>query len=468
MMSRYRSLLGAFAVGALLVLTAAGTAQATTARASATQASTAQASGVKAAAGTAGCGRAPTLTSGSHTIQSSGQNRSYILRIPNNYDNNHPYRLIVGLHWLGGTANDVDSGGTDGYNWSYYGLRRLADNANNGTIFVAPQGNGNGWGNPGGQDVTFIDDLLRQLEGDLCVDASQVFAGGFSYGAAMSYALACARPTVFRAVAVYSGANLSGCSGGTQPVAYMGLHGLRDNVLSISGGRALRDQFVRNNGCTPQNPPEPAYGSLTHVVTAYSGCKPGYPVVWAAFDGAGHDPGPRDGCTCDGWQTWTSGEVWKFFTQFDSSTPPPPGGPVQVGVNYHLVSTQSGKLADIYGASTAAGSVLIQWRSNGGLNQQFDFIDSGSGYYRVRARHSGLVLQVANNNSGADITQQPDTNAASQQWLVVDRGNGAVSLTNKQSGLTMGALGSSTADGAHISQSTYAGSANQLFQLQRA
>ncbi|MFB9616086.1 alpha/beta hydrolase family esterase, partial [Kutzneria kofuensis] len=243
---------------------------------------------------------------------------------PTNYDNNHPYRLIFGFHWVGGTANDVDSGGTDGYNWSYYGLRRLADNAGNTTIFVAPQGNNNGWANPGGQDITFVDDMIRQLEAGLCIDTTQLFSTGFSYGGAMTYALACARATVFRAVAVYSGANLSGCNGGTQPIAYMGLHGLRDNVLPISNGRALRDTFVRANGCTPQNPPEPAQGSLTHIVTTYSGCKAGYPVVWAAFDGAGHDPGPIDGCTCDGWHTWTSGEVWKFFTQFDSSTPPPP------------------------------------------------------------------------------------------------------------------------------------------------
>ncbi len=272
-------------------------------------------------AATAGCGKAPTLASGTHSIQSSGQNRSYILRVPANYDNNHPYRLIFGFHWVGGTANDVDSGGTDGYNWSYYGLRRLADNAGNTTIFVAPQGINNGWANSGGQDVTFVDDMLGQLEAGLCVDTTQVFSSGFSYGGAMTYALACARPTVFRAVAVYSGANLSGCSGGTQPVAYIGLHGIRDNVLNISNGRALRDTFVRNNGCTPQNPPEPAQGSLTHIVTAYSGCRTGYPVVWAAFDGAGHDPGPIDGCTCDGWMTWTKDVVWNFFTQFTSSPP---------------------------------------------------------------------------------------------------------------------------------------------------
>ncbi len=310
-MRKHRSRFGSIAVAALLALTGSvATAEAGTA------------TGTVTAAASPGCGKAPTLTSGNHTIQSSGQNRTYILRMPANYDMNHQYRLVFGFHWWGGTANDVDSGGSDGYNWSYYGLRRLADSAGNGTIFVAPQGIDNGWANSGGRDLTFVDDMLRQLQAGLCVDTTQVFAGGFSYGGGMSYALACARATVFRAVAVYSGAQLSGCSGGTQPIAYLGIHGIGDTVLNISQGRALRDTFVRNNGCTPQNPPEPAPGSRTHIVTAYSGCRNGYPVVWAAFDG-GHTPGPIDGGG-DGWRTWTSGEVWRFFTQFQSDPGPDP------------------------------------------------------------------------------------------------------------------------------------------------
>ncbi len=143
------------------------------------------------------------------------------------------------------------------------------------------------------------------------------------------------------------------------------------------------------------------------------------------------------------------------------------GPVVETGVNYRLVAQHSGKRADINGASTAAGAVLIQWTANTGLNQQFDFLDSGGGYYRVRARHSGLVLQVANSNSGTDITQQPDTNAAVQQWRVVDQGGGVVSLVNRQSGLAMDVAGSSTSDGAHISQNAVTGATNQRFQLQR-
>ncbi|GAB3802788.1 hypothetical protein [Micromonospora zhanjiangensis] len=46
----------------------------------------------------------------------------------------------------------------------------------------------------------------------------------------------------------------------------------------------------------PQTPAEPRTGSLTHIVTTYSGCRAGYPVVWAAFDG-GHIAAPQDGAS---------------------------------------------------------------------------------------------------------------------------------------------------------------------------
>ncbi len=263
--------------------------------------------------GGSGCGKAPGLSSGSHTITSNGKSRSFILRVPVGYDQNRPYRLIFAFHWRGGTMNDVSSGGTSGTAWSYYGMQ---EQSNNSAILVAPQGLGNGWANSGGEDVTFVDDMIRRIESALCVNPGQRFAMGFSYGGGMSYALACARATVFRAVVVYAGAQLSGCAGGTQPIAYFGIHGISDNVLNISLGRGLRDTFVRANGCTAQSPREPGGGSLTHITTAYSGCRAGYPVQWAAFDG-GHMPGPVDGCACEsGVRTWTKGEAWRFLSQF--------------------------------------------------------------------------------------------------------------------------------------------------------
>jgi dienelactone hydrolase len=261
------------------------------------------AAGADSLAATAGGGRAPTLASGTRTIRSGGQNRSYILRVPDNYD-------------------------TSGPQWSYYGLRPLA---NNTTIFVAPQGIGNAWANSGGQDLTFVDDMIREIGAGLCVDTTQLFASGFSYGAGMSYAIGCARANVFRGVVLYAGEVLSGCEGGTQPIAYFGIHGLRDTTLSIAGGRAMRDRFVGNNGCTPQNPPEPAQGSLTHLATYCNGCRAGYPAVWGAFDGP-HAPNAVDGSAdpyAPGAGSWTQQAVWRFITQLGPNPPSssPPSSP---------------------------------------------------------------------------------------------------------------------------------------------
>lgn len=164
--------------------------------------------------GEGGCGSAPGLTSGTHTIQSGGKSRSFILRVPDNYDNNRPYRLIFAFHWRGGTAQDVASGGTSGNAWSYYGQQEQSDNT---AILVAPQGLDNGWANAGGEDITFVDDMIRRIEAGLCVNPAQRFATGFSWGGGMSYALACARANDFRAVAVIAGARSAGAAAATSP-----------------------------------------------------------------------------------------------------------------------------------------------------------------------------------------------------------------------------------------------------------
>ncbi|MFI6743471.1 lectin [Nonomuraea sp. NPDC050451] len=407
-----------------------------------------------ALAGTAGCGRTPTLRSGPQSISTSGKNRNFILRIPDNYNNNTPYRLIFGFHWNGGTANDVDGGGTSGYPWSYYGLRALS---NNTAIFVAPQGFNNGWANSGGEDVTFVDDMIRRIEADLCVDTSQRFAMGFSYGGGMSYALACARATVFRAVAVYSGGQLSGCSGGNAPIAYIGLHGLRDPVLNISAGRSLRDRFVRNNGCTPQNPPEPAQGSLTHIVTTYSGCRAGYPVAWAAFD-AGHTPGPVDGKPGDfepGEKSWTRPVVWNFFAQFGGSDPnPTPTPTVDPPATGALKGAGSGRCLDVSGASQANGAQAQIWDCNGQANQQW--ASTAAGELRV---YGGKCLDVsgAGTADGTAVIIWDCNGQNNQKWRL--NADGTVTAIGANKCLDVSGYG--TANGTKVQIWSCTGATNQ-------
>ncbi|HET9519315.1 MAG TPA: cellulose binding domain-containing protein [Actinoplanes sp.] len=258
-----------------------------------------------------GCGRELGLGEGDWPITSGGKDRYYFLGMPRNYDPDRAYRLVFAFHWLGGTAREIHEGGA-GYPEPYFGLRRLSSD---NTIFVAPQGLNGRWSNSGGEDLRFVDDLINEIESNVCVDTTQLFATGFSFGGSMAYALACDRATFFRAVAVYSGAQLSGCTGGTQPVGYLGIHGVNDAVVPISMGRALRDRFVRANGCTTQDPPEPAGGSRTHTVTTYRKCRVGNPVVWAAFDGD-HKANPVDAGDAS---SWTAPLVTDFFQQFKPS-----------------------------------------------------------------------------------------------------------------------------------------------------
>lgn len=258
----------------------------------------------------AGCGMPRTLMNGRRTIQSGGMSREYILRVPDSYDETRPYRLIMAYHWLSGNADQVANGGGGGSTEDpYYGLWDLAEDS---TIFVAPEGLDAGWANSGDRDITLTDAILDELQADLCIDTTRIFATGFSYGAGMSYALACARADVFRGVALYAGAQLSGCNGGTTPIAYFHAHGVGDSVLNISQGRQLRDRFVEVNGCTPQDAPEPAQNSGTHICTSYEGCSEGYPLRWCAH-GGDHNPTEKDQGQSE---SWVPGEAWTFISQF--------------------------------------------------------------------------------------------------------------------------------------------------------
>jgi len=418
------------------------------------------------AATTAGCGKTPTLHSGTYNIQSSGQNRSFILRIPDGYSNARAYRLIMAYHWRGGTMQDVSSGGSSGTTWSYYGMQAQSANS---AILVAPQGIGNGWANSNNTDLTFTDDMVRMIENDLCVDTTQLFAMGFSYGGGMSYAIACARPTVFRAVVVYSGANLSGCSGGTQPIGYFGIHGVSDNVLAISNGRSLRDTFVRNNGCTAQSPAEPAPGSGRHILTTYS-CRAGYPVQWAAFDG-GHGPAPVDGCSgCDdGARTWTKAEAWRFISSFGStqpSSPPPsspsasaPSSPPPTGqANVTIVGAASGRCFDVPGSSTANGTQVQLWDCHGGTNQRWTYTAT-----RQLMVYGNKCLDASGQGtSNGTVVAIWDCNGqANQQWNLGAGGT----ITGVQSGLCVDASAAATANGTKLQLWSCHGGSNQQWNL---
>lgn len=258
----------------------------------------------------AGCGKDPSITSKTYTVAVNGKQREYIMKLPDGYDKDHPYRLVFTWHQLGGSATKIVNGEDPnrGGVIPYYGLPPLA---NNSAIFVVPNGLNAGWANQGGEDLAFFDSMVEAIEADLCVDTNLRFSTGFSYGGAMSFALACDRSKDIRAVAVLSGGLLSGCSGGNDPVAYYGQHGTSDSVLPVAGGRSMRDRFVKNNGCTPAAS-EPQPQGANSVKTVYTGCKEGYPITWVIHNGD-HNPSQTDSGSST---PFAPKNTWDFFSQF--------------------------------------------------------------------------------------------------------------------------------------------------------
>jgi poly(3-hydroxybutyrate) depolymerase len=267
-------------------------------------------SGVDAGvAQSAGCGKTKTLQNGTITITSGGASRKYILLVPSSYDNSHPYRLVFAFAESGSSAQSVADR-------KYFTMQ--TQDTKNTTIFAAPDavGSAGSWSK---SDADFTDAILAQLEGDLCVDTTRVFATGFSFGGGMAMALACIRADVFRGVAFFSGADLTGSCPTTltKPIAYYASQASEDaNGMDITNpmtGEKKQAQFAAVNGCTaePASTTFPAAGQ-PHTCTIYKGCSAGHPTEYCVFNG-GHGWEPKDpGQTT----SWDAPEAWKFITQF--------------------------------------------------------------------------------------------------------------------------------------------------------
>ena len=136
---------------------------------------------------------------------------------------------------------------------------------------------------------------------------------------------------------------------------------------------------------------------------------------------------------------------------------------------YVLVNRNSGKALDVYNLATNDGARITQWARNNGNQQQWQFVDSGGGYYRVKSRLSGKVLDVSSFSTanGGSIVQWTDLNGTNQQFRLADSDSGYVRLINRNSNKAMEVQGASTADGGNIVQYDDWNGTNQQWQFVR-
>jgi hypothetical protein len=136
---------------------------------------------------------------------------------------------------------------------------------------------------------------------------------------------------------------------------------------------------------------------------------------------------------------------------------------------YVLVNRNSGKAMDVSAASTADGAVVQQWSRHDGANQQWQFVDSGGGYYRLRSKNSNKVLDVDNWSTadGGKVQQWTDLNGTNQQFRLADSDSGYVRLINRNSGKAVQVTGAATTDGAAVVQFGDSNASSQQWQLIR-
>jgi endo-1,4-beta-xylanase len=141
------------------------------------------------------------------------------------------------------------------------------------------------------------------------------------------------------------------------------------------------------------------------------------------------------------------------------------GTSIDTSAWYVLVNRQSGKALDVYNLATSDGARITQWTRGDGAWQQWQFVSSGNGLYRIKSKHSGKVLDVSGRSTadGGAIVQWSDANASNQQFSIQTI-DGYLQLINSNSGKAVEVQGASTADGANVVQYSDWNGANQQWQ----
>ena len=236
------------------------------------------------------------------TLDVFGDTRSYVLSVPQAYGElPGSWRLVFAFHGGGGTGA---------------GLRGWYDTdqryAEKDAIVVYPDAKNGNWDldspTDSNLDIVFFDRLLDELSTNACIDATRVFAVGFSNGAYFANQLACRRGGVFRAIAPHAGGGPYGpgssydaqgnlvCAG--TPPAVRIFHAEDDYVVPISHAEASIKHWTWANRCQPST-----HAMAPDACAAYDGC--GKPVEVCRYWGVGHS-------------IWSEGakSTWEFFEGF--------------------------------------------------------------------------------------------------------------------------------------------------------
>lgn len=165
----------------------------------------------------------------------SSNHGAYSLYVPENYDPQHHWPLIIALHGAGG-ANDE------------YLLTWLRPAKSKGYIVLAPKSLGLTWAIEKPEpDVVSVTSTLMALRERYAIDPDRILVTGLSDGGTFSYALSASRPNLFGAVAPVAGVLppwLDMQKAVTLP--FLIIHGSQDFIFPVAVARLAHATLVEN------------------------------------------------------------------------------------------------------------------------------------------------------------------------------------------------------------------------------
>ena len=137
---------------------------------------------------------------------------------------------------------------------------------------------------------------------------------------------------------------------------------------------------------------------------------------------------------------------------------------------YVVRNAGSGKVLDVACGSVAAGANVQQYSANGTAAQKFLVEYDGEGFYTLVNLKSGLPLEVqeAFPVASTNVRQGASVSGDAQKWAISESGDGAYTLTSKATGLVLDVADGSSANGANVQACAANGSAAQRFSFESA
>jgi polyhydroxybutyrate depolymerase len=241
-----------------------------------------------------------------HTISVGGLERTYRLYKPTGLPASAP--LVVMLHGGFGSAAQAERA---------YGWDKLADSSK--FVVAYPDGRNRAWNVNGGgccgkpakdgiDDVAFITAAVGDIDNNVGIDASRVYATGISNGGIMSYTLAC-NTGVFAAIGPDSATQLDPCRS-PHPTSVMHIHGTADRLIRYDGGPGAGVAHINGPPVQQLNAfwrnvdqcGAPAVATSGPLTTSTAGCAYNRKVVLVTLAGGGHE-----------WPSFATQKLWEFF-----------------------------------------------------------------------------------------------------------------------------------------------------------